>query len=192
MPSGVYQRKINKFCSKGHDLSVSGKDNTGWCTVCRTEYEKEYNQLRIERLHNLLQENTFVVCSVCHLPKKSEEFAKDSLYCKDCKKGIDKKWRNTKHGKIIKKANKFFARYGISLQEYEKMFEEQLGCCAICGRNQSEFKRALSVDHDHKTGKIRGLLCNGCNNRVLSVVENASNLIEKARIYLEKYSEVKI
>jgi hypothetical protein len=43
------------------------------------------------------------------------------------------------------------------------MFEDQKGCCGICKRHQSEFKKRLGVDHNHSTGKIRKLLCDRCN-----------------------------
>ena len=54
--------------------------------------------------------------------------------------------------------------YGITLTDYNKMFAEQEGCCAICGKHQSEFKKALDVDHNHLTNQVRGLLCGNCNN----------------------------
>jgi hypothetical protein len=53
--------------------------------------------------------------------------------------------------------------YGITLIQYNEIFNSQNGCCKICGTHQSELKKALFVDHDHKTGKIRGLLCHQCN-----------------------------
>jgi len=43
------------------------------------------------------------------------------------------------------------------------MFEEQNGCCAICKKHQIEFKKKLHVDHNHKSGQVRGLLCHNCN-----------------------------
>jgi hypothetical protein len=64
------------------------------------------------------------------------------------------------------------------------MFGEQKGCCAICGKHRSEFKNGLAVDHDHKTGKIRKLLCIKCNVR-LSVLENEEFVIMANR-YLEE------
>jgi hypothetical protein len=51
--------------------------------------------------------------------------------------------------------------YGISVREYNAMLEAQGGLCSICGRPPR--KRRLAVDHDHVTGKIRGLLCTCCN-----------------------------
>lgn len=53
--------------------------------------------------------------------------------------------------------------YNITLDQYDQMFQEQEGKCYICQRHQSELKSALSVDHDHKTGKVRKLLCQKCN-----------------------------
>lgn len=52
---------------------------------------------------------------------------------------------------------------GLSLAQYNELFRKQKGCCVICGKHQTEFKRALAVDHNHVTGRIRGLLCNSCN-----------------------------
>jgi len=53
--------------------------------------------------------------------------------------------------------------YGISLDDYNELLALQSGKCAICGKHQSKFSYPLHVDHDHKTGKVRGLLCSGCN-----------------------------
>lgn len=61
--------------------------------------------------------------------------------------------------------------YGITTVEYDLIFKTQSGCCAICGRHQTELKTRLCVDHSHKTGRIRGLLCRRCN-LVLGVYEN--------------------
>jgi len=52
-------------------------------------------------------------------------------------------------------------KYGMTPSDYERIWTEQGGVCAICGL--PELRRRLSVDHDHKTGKIRGLLCDRCN-----------------------------
>jgi hypothetical protein len=75
--------------------------------------------------------------------------------CKDCaNKFVNKErikiWRHTK-------------KYGLELGEYQKKMEEQLYCCAICGKNRSEYKKEFDIDHNHENGKIRGLLCHNCN-----------------------------
>ena len=51
----------------------------------------------------------------------------------------------------------------ISEEDYNRLFDEQEGCCAVCGTHQSELDKRLSVDHNHETGEIRGLLCHPCN-----------------------------
>jgi len=74
-------------------------------------------------------------------------------------------------------------RYGITLEQYNQMFEKQKGKCAICKRHQKDLTTTLCVDHNHKTKQVRGLLCVTCNTDV-SVVEN--RLKEMLR-YLNKY-----
>lgn len=54
-------------------------------------------------------------------------------------------------------------RYGITLEDYEHMYEQQGGRCKICDHEGSRDGKRLHVDHDHETGVVRGLLCNSCN-----------------------------
>lgn len=82
--------------------------------------------------------------------------------------------------------------YGITLEEYASLLDKQGGVCAICHRpERAKMKNGkrlrLAVDHDHNTGKIRGLLCGPCNRSLGAVGENIKIL--KATIsYLEHYS----
>lgn len=57
----------------------------------------------------------------------------------------------------------YFLNHKITLEKYTEMFNRQNGKCAICGTHQSKLPRNLAVDHNHNTGKIRGLLCFNCN-----------------------------
>jgi hypothetical protein len=81
--------------------------------------------------------------------------------------------------------------YRISIDDYQKMLVEQHGVCAICHKPEiivcrgSEIK-ALSVDHNHATGKIRGLLCDRCNRALGFMDDDPAKLIAAAN-YLEKY-----
>ena len=59
--------------------------------------------------------------------------------------------------------NYYKLEYGISLKDYNRMLKEQGKLCALCGRHQEEFKNRLAVDHNHKTGQVRGLVCFYCN-----------------------------
>ena len=52
-------------------------------------------------------------------------------------------------------------KYGMTIEEYDRLFDEQDGVCAICGRTNGN--KRLAVDHDHTTGWVRGLLCHSCN-----------------------------
>ena len=54
-------------------------------------------------------------------------------------------------------------KYGISLIQYNKKLKNQMWSCDICKKHRSSFKKSLAVDHNHKTGVIRGLLCYFCN-----------------------------
>jgi hypothetical protein len=75
--------------------------------------------------------------------------------------------------------------YGITLADYNRMFEEQNGCCLICGVHQSEVKKTFNVDHDHETGEVRGLLCNMCNSG-LGLFRDDPTLVQRALDYLKR------
>lgn len=76
-------------------------------------------------------------------------------------------------------------KYGINLKKYNDLLKEQNYSCAICGLDQSRFEKALSVDHCHTSGKVRGLLCQLCNTGLGSFKDN-KKVLEKAIEYLDK------
>lgn len=78
--------------------------------------------------------------------------------------------------------------YGITIELYNEMLEQQGGVCAICKKNDSRHR--LSVDHDHNTGKVRGLLCHKCN-RTLGVFNDNIDLFRSCSSYLMKYEPLK-
>lgn len=73
--------------------------------------------------------------------------------------------------------------YGLTLEDYERMFDEQLGLCKICGEEETNPKRSLAVDHDHDTGEVRGLLCGKCNSGI-GLLRDSSELLACAYLYL--------
>jgi hypothetical protein len=75
-------------------------------------------------------------------------------------------------------------RYGLSQDDYYNMLESQNHVCAICGNPGG--KKRLCVDHDHDTGKVRALLCDGCNVGIGRFKDNP-DLVEKAAFYLRKH-----
>ena len=76
-------------------------------------------------------------------------------------------------------------RYNLTVQEYEQMYQAQNGLCAVCGNPQVTGKQ-LSVDHDHVTGLVRGLLCVRCNYGIGYFQENIS-FLENAIAYLHAF-----
>ena len=81
-----------------------------------------------------------------------------------------------------------YNNYGITLDDYNRMFEEQNGVCKICHETCDHPQRrksgTLSIDHCHTTGKVRGLLCNQCNS-LLGWARDNINTLQKAIEYLE-------
>lgn len=79
-------------------------------------------------------------------------------------------------------------RYGITIQQFNILSEVQNGLCAVCKQTEKgKTSRYLSVDHNHQTGKVRGLLCHQCNIAIGCIKEDikrAENII----IYLKQYA----
>ena len=107
-------------------------------------------------------------------------------WCKGCKKDYDKI-----HYKIKK--------FNISLDQYKKMLKEQDGRCLICGRDFDDIYRnpkqnhiyyTPRIDHDHKTGKVRGILCHHCNTALGSFYENPLILVRAIK-YLKENKKKK-
>ncbi len=72
-------------------------------------------------------------------------------------------------------------KYGLTLEQYDKLEKMQKGKCAIC--RSTELNKKLAIDHCHKTGKVRGLLCSNCNNG-LGKFKDSKKLLVKALKYL--------
>lgn len=76
-------------------------------------------------------------------------------------------------------------KFGLTVEQYDEMLAAQGGVCAICGRPPRE-DIALHVDHDHETGRVRGLTCFGCNNG-LGDFGDDPQLLERASAYLDRH-----
>ena len=119
-------------------------------------------------------------CTKCGEEKKLSEFYESSsdmdgrsLWCKSC---ISKKNTSAQRMKL----------FGVDERMYDAMLEEQDSLCAICGTHSDECRRSLAVDHDHKTGIIRGLLCTRCNVGLGYFMDNSENL-RLAADYLDQF-----
>lgn len=91
-----------------------------------------------------------------------------------------------------KRASDLKHKYGITLADYAAMLAAQGGGCAICGRHdpggrpRTDGTITMAVDHDHITGKLRGLLCRRCNV-ILGKSEDDVALLSKAIAYLQHH-----
>lgn len=97
----------------------------------------------------------------------------------------NRKWNRTEHGKRLKMNSHYRLKYGITREEFEAMRIKQNNACALC--LQPFGNQLPRVDHDHKTGKVRGLLHHGCNLG-LAHIEN-TEFMANAKRYLCQYSE---
>jgi hypothetical protein len=142
---------------------------------------------------NLVRLEDTRTCSGCGERKLVSEFSKGGQYrnCRPCTAAYAKEWRardgnldRVREGQrrtYARHSQKYGIRmlktkFGVTEDDFNSMFERQAGRCACCGRHQTEFKRRLSVDHDHQTGVVRGLLCSGCNTAIGQVRENTDVL----------------
>lgn len=86
--------------------------------------------------------------------------------------------------------------YGLSVEEYQQMVEDQQNRCAICHKHEIRITKMgtikpLSVDHCHITGKVRALLCNDCNSALGYIHEDIDRLKEMI-IYIERFAPLKM
>ena len=104
--------------------------------------------------------------------------------CKECDK-IRVQNRHKENPERTKN-NDLKRLYGITLDEHTQMYEEQNGVCAVCEKPGDGKWKKLCVDHDHKTGKVRQLLCRNCN-MILGQVDDSINHLGKLTAYLQKH-----
>lgn len=115
-------------------------------------------------------------------PRYVAAYLKSSRLHRKEKQLRSRAWRK-KVGPDGLKKQRLRIRFKISLEDYQKMEREQNFLCAIC---EGEDDRSLAVDHDHKTGKIRGLLCHNCN-LALGNAKDSPEILMKMIKYLKIY-----
>jgi hypothetical protein len=144
-------------------------------------------------------------CPKCKQVKSYDEFYKRkdmkdgySCWCKKCTNESCKNWNKKFPNKHRERCEKYrknhpeqnktselkhrFSKYGITIEDYNRMVENQNGVCAICGNSS---KRMLDVDHDHLTNRNRGLLCGNCNKGI-GLFKDDINILQKAIKYLKE------
>jgi hypothetical protein len=105
-------------------------------------------------------------CSRCEIRVPLSGFTQDRnaadglrRYCRECNRGMSR--RRYEQASVRQRREwDLLKTYGLSHDAYDQLLASQGGCCALCERLAQGF---LVVDHDHATGAVRGLLCQGCN-----------------------------
>lgn len=142
-------------------------------------------------------------CRDCGATKTVEEFHRDKtqadgrhLYCKPCRakrsQGYYRRWTAEQVAKH--KERVYRSRYGVTPQMIDQMYELQEGCCAICGAAKARpaqvvtggRQNVLHIDHDHKTGRVRGLVCLGCNVGLGGFRDNPRVLLAAASYLIDE------
>lgn len=139
-----------------------------FCNVdCYVEWMRRENQKDVEKVSINGKQ-----CSKCLNHRPAAEFPRTKTryasYCNTC-------WTRVRREYRLKKC------YNLTLDDYETMFTFQQGKCAICSRPP---KSTLHIDHDHKTGMVRGLLCWHCNVLLGKSKDNVDRLAAAVR-YLQ-------
>lgn len=110
-------------------------------------------------------------------------------YCIACLSLLSAAWRKADVGRHLQHKAKIKHHFGLSVEEYDAMLKRQGGKCAICRGGPTKRYKRLSVDHDHKTKKVRGLLCSNCNTGLGYFKDDPENT-QAATDYLEAHSSI--
>lgn len=141
------------------------------------------------------------VCTECNtkyrLTKRKENPEKDKqnqkVWVSNNRQYVNNNWKNYRLlNKDKWKSVHLKRNFNMSLTEFQKILTDQNHLCAICKNPESiidkrnNVKRSLSVDHDHNTGKIRGLLCTNCNQGI-GKLKDDPNILREAANYIELF-----
>jgi len=176
---------ICKFGKPPHEFNKDMSEIDCLKTICRNCISKRtamYAELPCDT------PNATKICSLCKVDKPSNFFTKHRKE----NDGLRKVCRPCDRARMLMKS------YNMTVSRYQDMLKEQDGKCAIC-KNPQEFNNVnnksgkvspLSVDHCHKTGTVRGLLCDPCN-RALGALRDDPKIAENAAIYIRFHKSVK-
>lgn len=116
-------------------------------------------------------------CARCDRNLSRQRAASRVKYCARCEAAVKRERSDAQHRARVA------ATYGLALDGYDRLYLAQGGRCYICRRATGKTRR-LAVDHDHKTGKVRGLLCKSCNT-MLGHARDDPAMFYRAADYLE-------
>lgn len=166
-------------CGKDRLINMFKRGKRGgrhaWCAIC---------------IDPELSRGEMIRCTHCEESKLGSEFTFRASWCKICQATAEGQKRQK--DSLYARRSLLRSRYGLTLEDYDRMLYTQGGGCAICGRPPREGGPSLHVDHDHRCcsgskktcGKcIRGLLCYPCNSK-LAVLESDKEFHKRMRAYV--------
>jgi hypothetical protein len=160
--------------------TIEARLGRGWTVEQAFEIERAINHKSVNCIleRKGIQER---VCALCKEQKNLSEFyprkSSKGKYSSRCKICVRLEVRN----------NSRVHKYNLNLENWNKLFKSQDNKCAICGSVEHK-RNHWSTDHDHKTNKVRGILCGNCNS-VLGFAEDNIKILELAILYLQKNSD---
>lgn len=156
-----------KFCKNGHNLEETRHHNR--CKICRTRSRQKWAKENVELL------------------RVNDKRFRDSLSPEEKEKRLAltrKLRRERKYGEKYR-----LERYGLTEASYKVLEDKYNGRCHIClsekshRRDKDGCDTRFAIDHCHKTGRVRGLLCHTCN-RTLGIIKENTNTLERMIQYL--------
>lgn len=159
----------------------------------RREYARQYyhkNKFRFKR-KTYVNDGGLKVCRDCGLEKPASSFWKDMYIIGGLKHRCILCIQKDPRKDLSSRASNLKRWYGITLAEYDRLLVQQNYCCAICNIPQEKLSRRLDIDHNHKSGQVRGLLCSSCNTTLGKINEDIPTA-ESLVSYLKKWTLVTI
>jgi hypothetical protein len=129
-------------------------------------------------------------CKACLKKKQDSWYARNPEY----KQNHVKKYNQTERAKLLRRNRRLRYDFGMTAEDYDRMYADHEGKCAICGgtnpKHRWHDRKRMLIDHSHKPGgKVRGLLCGPCNLGIGNLQDDPI-ILERAIIYLRKYVEL--
>ena len=140
-------------------------------------------------------------CRDCGVTKPVSLFVKHrgkpngvGSYCKSCaarhSREAREKYKDSPKHDRSRRSSKLKDKYGITLDDYDRMFAAQNGVCAVCNKPESRtysgVPMRLCVDHNHTTGEVRDLLCTKCNFAI-GLANEDPDILDKLSTYIKRH-----
>lgn len=207
--------KLFKFCTACQMLKPVGDyylRSSGYlearckpCVIEANSRRKAERRQREREARLALPRSEVKVCTACGERKAKTEFYVRHNQCKEClkAKAAERYSDPEVRARVVAQARQYhdrtrparraksLAKYGITPEQYDALFDEQGGRCAICRREglrlgaggDANRRNVLCVDHCHDSGEVRGLLCQTCN-RAIGLMQDDPDLLRSAITYL--------